>query len=311
MTNRPDDPPSRERSSPEEAFSILGNEIRVDILRVLVEHAQSDSGAGPADGLSFSELYDRVDASNSSQFSYHLQKLTGTFVRETETGYKLTYAGDKIARTIRAGTYHERPEFEPVELDGVCLDCHATTLRATYEEEMLVVRCAECELRLLSFLLSPAQVKNRTPREIMQSADRYVRDEYSMALDGVCADCLGRMTSEIQPGREPVTDVFVSVHTCEQCGFRLTSPIERALVYHPAVVTFYWNHGTDIRNESFWKLFEYIRSDRWQTECVSTDPYEFRVTLTVGEDELAVELDETLSVTSARATKTHVSDAER
>ncbi|WP_458204637.1 DUF7351 domain-containing protein [Haladaptatus sp. NG-SE-30] len=311
MTHRPDASQNRERSSPEEAFSILGNELRVEILRVLVDHVQSNSGNEPAEGLSFSALYDRVDATNSSQFSYHLQKLSGTFIRETETGYKLTYAGDKIARTIRAGTYHERPEFEPVELDGLCPGCQATTLRATYEEEMLVVRCTECDVRLLSFLLSPSQVKDRTPREIMRSADRYVRDEYSMALDGVCSECLGLMTHEIQPGREPVSETFLSVHSCEQCGYRLTSPIELSLVYHPAVVTFYWNHGIDIRNESFWKLLEYIHSDRWQTECLSTDPYEFRVTMTIDDDELAVELDETLSVTSVRATETHVSDGER
>ncbi|GKZ12417.1 ArsR family transcriptional regulator [Haladaptatus sp. T7] len=306
MAPRSDASENRERTTPEEAFSILGNELRVEILHELATEARSEETVAGGPGLTFSQLYERVDATNSSRFSYHLQKLTDTFVRETETGYKLTYAGDKIVRTILAGTYHERPEFEPVELDGMCPSCHETTLRATYEEESLVVRCTACELQLLSFLLSPAQARNRTPTEIMHSADRYVRDEYSMALDGVCSECLGRMTNRIRPGREPVPESHLSVHSCEQCGYRVTAPVELCLVYHPAVVAFYWEHGTDIRDESFWKLFEYIHSDRWRTECLSSDPYEFRVTMTVGGDELRVEVDETLSVTSVRAVETRI-----
>lgn len=60
---------------PDDAFDVLGNETRLGILRVL----------GEADGpLSFSALFDRVDYDTSGNFSYHLKRLEGHFIRETD-----------------------------------------------------------------------------------------------------------------------------------------------------------------------------------------------------------------------------------
>ncbi len=298
----------RERLSPDEVFSILGNELRVEILRVLATVDAPDDDPIGEHGLSFSELYDRVDSANTSQFSYHLGKLTGVFVYESEDGYKLTFAGVKIVRTILAGTYNERPEFESVELDGLCPDCGATTLRARHEDEQLTIRCANCDMRLLSFLLSPGQVKNRTPEEIMHSTDQYVRDEYSMAVEGVCAECLGRMDGHVRKTETTGEDSYLHIVTCEQCGHRLSSPVELRLIYHPAVISFYWEHGIDITSEPFWKLLEHLFAHDWQTDVLSTDPYEFRVALAIDGDELVVHLDDDLSVTSVRAVETQVGD---
>lgn len=63
---------------PDEAFAVLGDESRIDILKSLGE---------ANDQLSFSELYERVDTPDSGQFSYHLDKLLGHFVRKTDDGY--------------------------------------------------------------------------------------------------------------------------------------------------------------------------------------------------------------------------------
>jgi DNA-binding transcriptional ArsR family regulator len=60
---------------PDEAFAALGNEIRMEMLRAL----------GDADGtLSFSELYDRLDAGDSGQFTNRLDKLLAHYVRKTD-----------------------------------------------------------------------------------------------------------------------------------------------------------------------------------------------------------------------------------
>ncbi|QRV14078.1 helix-turn-helix transcriptional regulator [Haloterrigena salifodinae] len=63
--------PSRDRTAvdPEEAFRLLGHEIRVQILLALWR--ASDHALG------FSELYDAVDVDDSGQFTYHLSKLEG------------------------------------------------------------------------------------------------------------------------------------------------------------------------------------------------------------------------------------------
>ncbi|WP_327052768.1 ArsR/SmtB family transcription factor [Halomicrococcus gelatinilyticus] len=306
MSPRPDEPRESDPLPPARAFSILGNELRVEILRTLASAELPEDPLGEPSGLSFSELYDRVDASNTSQFSYHLNELDDAFVRETDDGYRLTYAGQKIVRTILAGTYNERPGFEPVDLDGLCPGCGETTLRAARDEEMVVIRCTGCEAPLVSVLPSPAQGRNRTASEILQSTGRYVHQEYALAVDGVCSECKGRMRGRVEPGRDPADDTYVHVVQCEECDYRLTSPIELRLLSHPAVVSFYWSHGVDIGAKPLWELFEYLFSDRWRTTVLSTDPYEFRVTFAVDGNELRIEMDETLSVTSVRATETQV-----
>lgn len=303
---RESEPRGEDSLPPARAFSILGNELRVEILRTLAAEERPEDALGEASGVSFSELYELVDASNTSQFSYHLNELSDAFVRETDDGYRLTYAGQKIVRTILAGTYNERPVFDPVGLDGLCPGCGETNLRAAREEEMVVVRCTNCEAQLISTLPSPAQMRDRPSSEILRSTGRFIHQEYSMAVDGICSECKGRMRGRIEPGGDPVEDTYVHVVSCEQCDYQLTSPIELRLVYHPAVVSFYWSHGVDVGAKPLWELFEYLFSDRWRTEVLSSDPYEFRVTFVVDGDELQVEMDETLSVTSVRATETQV-----
>jgi hypothetical protein len=39
--------------------------------------------------VSFSELRDRVGTRDSGQFNYHLDQLTGHFIRATDSGYEL------------------------------------------------------------------------------------------------------------------------------------------------------------------------------------------------------------------------------
>jgi len=286
--------------SPGEAFAMLGNELRVDILRAL---AQVDEEAGDAErGRSFSSLYDQVEVSNTSTFAYHLGKLTGTFVRETDDGYRLTYAGLKVVRAIQAGTYNRRPEFESVELESLCPVCGETRFETSHEDDVLLLRCVECETPLVSYLLAPGQTADRTSMEVMESCSRYIRDEYSMAVDGVCAECLGKMEGRVERVDEPVEGSYLHVVECGQCGHRLTTPVELHLSYHPAVIAFYWDHGVDLPETTFWDLLRYLLSGEWETEVLATDPYEFRVTMHVDGDHLAVTFDEDLTVTRVEET---------
>jgi hypothetical protein len=82
--------------APDDAFALPGNETRVEMLRTL----------GDADEpMSFTELFDQVGASDSSQFNYHLDKLAGHLVRSSDDGYELQRAGDRlIAVTARKPT---------------------------------------------------------------------------------------------------------------------------------------------------------------------------------------------------------------
>jgi hypothetical protein len=75
-----------------EAFDLLANEIRLDILRTLGE-AMAGDGKTP---ISFSELQRRVGVEDNGRFNYHLDRLLGTFVEKAD-GICL----DTIERTLQ------------------------------------------------------------------------------------------------------------------------------------------------------------------------------------------------------------------
>ena len=95
-----------DQRAPADAFALVGNETRAEILRVL--------GEEPWAGLSFSELRSRVDPDlDSGQFNYHLQQLVGQFVRHTDDGYEMRPAGVTLYRTIRAGIFSRTATVDP------------------------------------------------------------------------------------------------------------------------------------------------------------------------------------------------------
>lgn len=80
--------------TPDDAFAVLGNETRLEILRSLSD----------ADGpVSFSDLREHVGMRDSGQFNYHLDKLVGHFVTQADDGYALRQAGDRVIEAILSG----------------------------------------------------------------------------------------------------------------------------------------------------------------------------------------------------------------
>ncbi len=81
-----------------DAFEILGNETRLAILFALWEAMDPGSPLSePSDpAVSFSDLKERVGIRDSGQFNYHLDKLVGPFVDQSEEGYTLTNSAEQI-----------------------------------------------------------------------------------------------------------------------------------------------------------------------------------------------------------------------
>lgn len=285
--------------SPEDAFALLGDRTRVAILRALanVEREAWDNDAT----ASFSELYERVEANNTSQFAYHLDKLSGSFLTKTEEGYTLTYAGETVVRAIRSGTYHDRIEFEPVDLSGHCVACGGERLEATYET-YLQVRCHECGTNLLTCPLTPQQVRNRTPEEVLASCDAAAQTRYRLALADVCEACSGQTGGTVQRIDDLGEAMYLHVSTCDGCGHAVSMPVEMRLYYHPAVAGFLWDHGVDPDQIPFWERFGHV-AERWQTDIVYEDPFEAVVTIPHGDERLRATMEgEDLDVTRVERT---------
>lgn len=70
-----------------DALATVANEHRLAILREL---------AAAEDSLAFSELRTRVEMSDTGLFNYHLGELCGRFVRQTDGGYEIGHAGERV-----------------------------------------------------------------------------------------------------------------------------------------------------------------------------------------------------------------------
>ena len=183
--------------TPKEAFSILGDETRLTILKALGE-----AGAP----LAFSELFDRVDYDDPSNFNYHLKKLSGHFVHKTDDGYALRQAGRRIVEAVLAEAVPDDVEMTRTRVDQPCFLCGAP-IAISYQQAHLGLYCSDCDgtrnesssttvgrrvdrTDLLGLLdLPPAGVPDRTPTEILHAANWWTTSEaLSLAKDiATCA----------------------------------------------------------------------------------------------------------------------------
>ncbi|MFC7058898.1 ArsR/SmtB family transcription factor [Halovenus salina] len=287
-----------EHTEAEAVFALLSDDNRIDILRALW---RSD---GP---MTFSELHDAVDITDSGQFNYHLGKLVGRFVKDEENGYTLTAAGARINGAIEAGSYTTSGSMEPIILDSPCPSCSGDRT-FEYEDELARVTCDSCDV-VAEFSVPPSAFVDCEREEIPAVAGRYLRGTVRHLEDGFCSQCDGPVEREVchlsesamwKDVPEDSEDVARDIHNtpvveyeCLQCGMEPTAGLTFALVSAPPVISFYHDHGIDVRERSFWEFatfseeHEHVRSD---------DPFRATATFSVDSDELTVVVDRNLTV---------------
>jgi|AntRauMinimDraft_4_1070384.scaffolds.fasta_scaffold00015_15 transcription elongation factor Elf1 len=234
-------------SDAEDAFSVLANDLRVQILEALAD----ESGQDP---VSFTDLYEAVDGQNTSQFSYHLTELTGRYVQQTSTGYVISDTGRRIIQSVTAGEYTLHPDFEPIDISTHCPFCNGTSAEATYNGQLATIACLSCGETVLRYDLRPGHTADRNSVQALKAADRQMRAEVSSALDGVCQRCGGSMVVEFLTESEAEPAVVLVVCDCQQCGTRLSAPVEMALLHHPEVISRYWGESVNVTTTPTWEL---------------------------------------------------------
>lgn len=316
-----DEEPSGSALPPDEAFGLLGDETRMEIL-----HALATAG----DVLSFSSLYDRVDVRDSGQFNYHLDKLQGHFVEKTDEGYNLTRAGDRVIQAVFSGAITETPVMEPTEIEKPCIYCGASTLISSRGGRVRHY-CSACtgtyglvspdsaaeigsssrderdELGLLGQMrLPPAGIQGRTPGEVFETTFIWGTLELLAMGRGVCPRCSATVDRSVRCCDDHDTEERV----CEQCGsryaalckthcanctFRNRAPIVLLCLGDPAVMTFLTANGVDPLED--WSMLN------WSEEVTGTDPFEGRFTCSLGDDAVTLVVDETVTVNEVVSTQ--------
>lgn len=300
-----------------EAFALLGNETRLNILLAIWE---AQIPLAEDNTVPFSRLFDRVDCDDRGTFSYHLQQLEGQFINQhTERGgYELSIPGLKLVRTIIAGTGVKDATLAPTEITQPCPLCGAPT-EITYRDEVVFLLCTGCEGMapgkadvdnvLLGNYLEPAGLDDRSPEELHAASVTASLRRARTLFNGLCPTCSGPVTGRLEccPDHDPTGG-------CEKCGMRIGAwvhfqcrvckhyavPDPKWLaMFHPAVVAFYDAHGISIRVqaddfESARRVYGLIYDH--DLEVLSADPSRVSVTASIDGDEVRLTLNVTARV---------------
>jgi hypothetical protein len=257
---------SIETHSPADVFTVLGSDTRIEILEALADP--------PGESRSFSTLYDSVGIDDSGNFSYHLDKLLGIFVRHEGEEYVLTHAGEQIVGSIHAGTYQADASVEPTAIGGTCQLCGGDLL-FEYTDEQAAVYCKACDQgRSLPF---PAGCLSDYPVEDLPAATaRWYRTYVKRILDGFCPVCTGPMSGELVRGAEPEADPprpSMASFDCSRCGKEVAMSAATIATFHPVVEGFLFEQGFDTRTAP--------HSEVWGALDDSAETVETRDPLTV------------------------------
>ncbi|WP_152040388.1 DUF7351 domain-containing protein [Salinigranum salinum] len=270
--------------SPDEAFWLLGDQMRTAILRAVWESAEETN--------TFSEIRERVGSPDSGKFNYHLNKLVGHFLSKSEEGYRLTQAGREVVRAVMAGSITQHAEIGPAPIDAQCTDCGGT-LVVRYDEYG-VIECEECGAVVMWNEFPPAGLDGRSPEGFASVFDRWTRSRFGLAMDGICPNCACEMTMDVlNQGTEGADDV-ATIHRCENCKYEARVPLFGHVVSHPATISFFYDGGVDVTELPYWRMRALARE--FSEEVISKDPWTARITIRSDGHALELTLDERMDV---------------
>lgn len=294
--------------APDDAFAVIGNDTRMEILQTLAE----------ADGpLSFSTLRERVGVRDSGQFNYHLDKLDGHFAQQRADGYALHRAGERVIEAVLSGAVTDAPVLEPTQIEESCPFCGAP-IEVSFTEERVEFYCTSCagvfgaspaqasfDVEDHGFLgrlsLPPAGLKDRSPQEIVRAAWIWGELEVMAMSAGVCPRCAATVDRTIAV----CSDHNASVGRCEACGRRYAANVEVTctncildvsglitvgLAAKTELLQFLTDHGINPLTSHGWVTTNY------DEEIRSVEPFEGRFTFTIDGDRLSLTVDEDLNV---------------
>ncbi|WP_231190272.1 helix-turn-helix domain-containing protein [Haladaptatus sp. DYF46] len=284
-----------EHLSTEMAFELVAHETRLAILEVLNTADQP---------LSFGELRNRVGADDPGGFNYHLNKLVDRFVTNGEQGYKLADPGRRVVGGILSGGYSKALDADPVPVDGTCSECDGQ-LEAQFHAGGIRIVCHDCEFEFTDPQIPAGVFEGIAREDAPLVADQWVKRIHSVAEYGFCYNCDGRLDREVVlPSDDHAPDWLTGedleatvIYDCQRCGVSWQSILPYAILHHPAVIAFHYEHGIDLRTTPDWSL-------DWPTSGIShvvnSDPVHVEIPISLDDETLLLTADRHLDVISQR-----------
>lgn len=298
-----------DRLSPDDAFAVLGNEIRIGILQTLGDAEEP---------LAFSTLYDRLPIDDSARFNYHLGELRGHFVRKTDAGYALDHPGRRVVEAILSGTVTDDPDLDRTAVDDRCPTCERR-LSIQWRDGSVELFCSTCESRwtksggrvgesavtepgyLGRLPLPPAGLVDRTPDEVLRVAYTWSNLELLAVGSGICPRCAATVDTELSvcPDHEGDGDcsncnsrfAALLIASCTNCIYKVGCAAAMGLLSSPALLEFMFEHGLDpFSPRSVYRLDRFL--NEYDEVVRSVDPPRVALTFSIDGDDLCLHVDE-------------------
>lgn len=275
-----------ERRSVDGLFDLIADGTRVAIVRALGE------AEGP---LGFSALRDRTGVADSGNFNYHLDRLVGVLVRDTEGGYELTNSGAELFGSVLAGTYTADATVEPVAPGWECQLCGGEMV-ADYVDERARFRCRDCG-EGARFPFPPGSVEQFDRSELPEAFARWWHGTVTQLLDGFCPFCSGRIDRTlIDPRTDEEGRLLPEAvrFDCRRCGEAPRLSASTLATFQPVVEGFLAEHGFDLTTRHPSQVWGEL--DRWETTVRSESPRRLTVRFGHGEETVSVKIAEDATI---------------
>jgi len=221
-----------------EGFEALAHPIRMGVLRALFEAEEPT--------MRFSELRAAVDAEDSGNFNYHLDRLTGLYVEKEGGTYRLTERGFEVGIALASGAYGEGESAERIESFGRCLRCDSPT-DAVFERGTSVLECPNGHRTYVARLPSEGvEARGRESLAALVATELYAT--VGRTLRGSCSACRCPVDGELETTEEGV--LFRA--DCDFCGVEYAVPAGLCALQDSEIVRFLDQRGADPRETPPW-----------------------------------------------------------
>lgn len=289
------------RTPSEEAFVLLGHEIRLDIIRAFFDgydppDPESVSEMGGRHTLSYAELMSATGTEDSGKFNYHLKKLRGAYIEEVEEGYVPTASAITLYESVVAN----RPtESVPVgiEIEEDCPNCESE-LQGRYEQEFLTVECPVCDLFWgITYRFPKNGVAVRDGESVYEAVYDRTMYHVGLARTGQCPSCAGITDTEVPKDRLDGESIPTVEVTCKTCSWLATVDVVSALQFEPEVTKALLEIGIPLTGYGGMRATEQTVPDVFG-QVDSEDPFQATVTIPSDSGTAKVVLGEDLEVRS-------------
>ena len=278
----------------EDFFSLVGNDIRLDILRTLWDSYTDDPSPAP-EPVPFSTLKNQVGVRDSGQFHYHLDELVPVLVTHQYEGYTLTYAGARIVAAGYSGVYTNTDMTLESQAIDECSNCSGT-LELRYEQGHAVVNCDSCNATHI-MSAPPILVGAHDVKADPELFGTFTMTQIQQTIRGFCYLCSGPVEGSVADSSlDDETGANGSIKVafeCTECGTPFYTTATTAVLDHPSVVSLLDDAGIDYREIPVWRVRQTLSS---KERIRDADPIRVEVAMTVNDDELTIVLNENLDV---------------